>query len=118
MSIKKKYIPLAPNSAYHENNLCVSVEYNLGGTNYFFGKEERRGYYLHVTPMERKERECQGRSYWTESVAFGTGLKYLLKEVKRASKGAEAEALKLADQNESWLVQQVLDKNGYKLAGG
>lgn len=116
MSIMKKYVPLAPSNAYRENTLCISVEYNLGGTNYFYGKEERRGYYLHITAMERTKRECQGQSYWTESIGFGRGYKYLLKEVKRASKSAEAEALKLADQNESWLIQKVLDQGGYKLA--
>lgn len=116
MPITEKFIPLKPSDKYRENVLHVYVSYNLGGTNWFTYKPESRGYYLHVVPVERKKREHEGKSYYTISCSMLSGIKFCLKGVKRASKSAEAEALKLAAENEDWLIKRVLEEGGFELA--
>ena len=65
--------------------------YKKDGMNYFTYKNEARGYYLSVTPVER------ARGF--ESFVAFTGFKVLLKEVTRASKKAEAEAEAIAERD-------------------
>lgn len=116
MAITEKFIPLKPSDKYHDNVLHVFVDYSLGGTNYFTSKAENRGYYLYVVPTERKERQYEGRSYFTLSTNIFSGKKYCLKQVSRRSKSAEAEAIKLAAENEDWLIKRVLEEGGFELA--
>lgn len=84
-----------------ENFLKVEVRYNLGGHSYVTYRNERRGYYLHVTPVTREDKG----SYVMESFTAFRGFKMLLKEVKRQSKKAEAEAVAMVDTNE---VQEII----------
>lgn len=95
-------------------NVFVKVEtyYSLGGMNYFTYKVEPRGYYLSVTPVERVNRG----SYITESYAALSGYKMLLKEVKRKSKKAEAEAEQIAADGMDRIINQVLIEQGLELA--
>ena len=65
--------------------------YKKDTMNYFTCKNEARGYYLSVTPVER------ARGF--ESFEAFTGFKILLKEVTRASKKAEAEAEAIAERD-------------------
>ena len=65
--------------------------YKKDAMNYFTYKNEARGYYLSVTPVER------ARGF--ESFVAFTGFKVLLKEVTRASKKAEAEAETIAERD-------------------
>ena len=72
----------------------ICTYYKKDAMNYFTYKNEARGYYLSVTPVERVERACSFESF----VAF-TSFKVLLKEVTRASKKAEAEAETIAERD-------------------
>ena len=63
-------------------HIKVRVYYSLGGKNWFSGKEERRGIYMLVCPVKRIDRN----GYKTESVTALSGVRYLLMELKRASK--------------------------------
>lgn len=70
-------------------HLKVEFYYHLGGMNYFTYKNEPRGYYISISPIERIDRD----GCILESYAAFSGKKYLLKEVKRKSAKAEAEAM-------------------------
>ncbi len=88
----------------------IEVLYDLGGWNYFTGVLERRGYYLHCTPIlisRDKDGKVRNRVY----TAF-TGIKHFLLEVKRKSKKAEKEAIELAKDMEDELIDYVCKKNG------
>lgn len=95
-------------------NVFVKVEvyYNLGGMNCFTCKEERRGYYVSVSPVERVNRG----GYITETCAAYSGYKVLLKEVKRKSKKAEMEAEQIAADGMNRIINQVLIEQGLELA--
>lgn len=86
------------------NTLEVEVYYSLGGMNYFTGRNEPRGYYLSVTPAKRSD-------HCISYVSF-TGTKILLKEVKRQSAKAEAEAEEIAKGKTAYLVTYVCNRNG------
>lgn len=92
-------------------HIDVHVSYKLGGINWFTGNHEKRGYYIDVQPIER-------RDGWQVMTAF-TGVKGCIREAKRFS----ASALKklhqdiLADVEGEFgnyvqqLVEYVLTKN-------
>ena len=62
----------------------VELRYQLGGLNWFNGKEERRGYYIAFDVVERDEHSVR-RSLGTPlDPTYKTG-KILCKEVKRKS---------------------------------
>ena len=118
----KKHIPLEVRKseslvAIGENALEVMVGYQLGGYNLWNGDTEARGYYLYCSPVEKKVNKLSdGREYTSVSQVLGKGSKILLKAVSRQSKKALEEALKIAEREESNLVQRVLDRYGLKLA--
>lgn len=90
------------------NELEISLSYSLGGMNYFTGRPEGRGYYLHVVPQER----CSLESGFTSiSTTCFAGVKVLLKEVKRQSKKAELEAQALIPEWEDRLIEDVCKRN-------
>lgn len=101
-----KYIPLADNGQ-RENFIKVKTSYNLGGMNYWTGKPEKRGYYLVVMPVEKRG--------IMEGMTMFSGIKECIKEVKRQSAKAEAEADELVKYYEDKLIQYVLEKNGLQL---
>lgn len=106
MAITEKYIPLVSNpGAYDENFLEVSVDYDLGGYNWFNSTYNKRGYYLYVTPCHR--------SNGLVRTQLGKGLKYLLKEVQRQSKKAREEALAMAAEKEAMVVEMVCARYGF-----
>ena len=94
-------------NANNWNYLDVELEYNIGGYNYFSGKETPRGYYLSVQPIERGEQ--------LSSVIAFTGTNFLIKEVKRKSNKAEAEAEQIAKEKENEYINYVLNKNNIEL---
>lgn len=79
------------------NRIRLSVDYYLGGTNYFTYKNELRGYYLHATP------EC-ANGYMTQCI-LGTGVRHLLLEVPRQSKKRAMEACAKAELLAPQLVE-------------
>lgn len=98
------------------NNIEVSLDYSLGGYNYWNGNTDGRGYYLYVTPMEVTEHTLSnGTKYNTVSQILGQGAKKLVKPVQRKGKKAEAEAITLAEQSEAEVVAYVCQKYGITL---
>lgn len=103
----KYYIPLTcnPDIATH---LLIETYYDLGGRNVWTGAEQKRGYYLRITPVTRENKYgCTMESF----TAF-TGAKVLLKSVSRQSKKAEREAEQIAELNVAKFARMVCDANG------
>jgi hypothetical protein len=96
---------------YKTNNpvieIKVNIYYSIGGMNFFQGINEKRGYYLSATPVERTD--CS-----VKFTAF-TGVKKLLNEVKRKSKKEERIAIEKAFVQVDELVNYVAKKNGLSL---
>ena len=104
MAIWKKYIPIEGG----ENKfLKCELYYSLGGMNYFNYKNEPRGYYLSVCPVEKWVSDgCA-----MESFSAFSGIKKCLVEVKRKSKSKEALAVDMIDWNLDDLIADVMAKN-------
>ena len=71
------------------NEIEVSIDYDIGGMNYFTGQNETRGYYFSITPY-KVERGWRSYTAFSES-------KMCVLPVKRKSKSAEARADMLFD---------------------
>ena len=82
----KKYLKLKPNDK-RNTDLKLDLSYSLGGMNPWTYRNERRGYYLIITPVERDG--------IMEGFEAFSGSKVLLKEVNRQSSKAEQEATAL-----------------------
>ena len=91
-------------------HLRVDFSYDLGGYNYFTGKQHPRGYYLTVMPVSKGN--------GIESVTAFTGLNFVLKTVKRQSKRAEDEAMQIAEETLRESLAKVLLKNNLELDDG
>lgn len=74
------------------SHLRIDLYYDLGGFNGFTYRNDPRGYYLSVTPVER----CDRGGYFTESQTLFRGAKLLIKEVTRKGAGVAKEAEKIA----------------------
>ncbi len=105
----KRYLKVKPN-ADKTTHLRVELIYNKGGLNVFTYQTERRGYYLHVTPVRREQN--------MESFIAFSGTKLLLKEVSRKGTKAEQEAERMAPGRLSELVNYICQKNGLELEEG
>lgn len=106
----KKYIPVKENA--NATHILIETKYNLGGFNCFTYAQEKRGYYLHVTPVKRERRD----GYTTESFTAFSGYKQLLQEVTRKSAKAEAAAEAAVEDILDIMVERVCRKNGLELA--
>jgi hypothetical protein len=71
--------------------LVAQLDYLLGGYNVWTYKEEKRGYYVYIRRITR--------SNGMYSYDLMSGRKILVKEVKRQSKKAEAEAEQIMNDN-------------------
>ena len=80
--------------------------------NYWTYKTEKRGYWLSVSPVSIE----RGNGYTSEGFIPFSGTKWFLKEVKRKSAKAEAEAIKIAEQGMKRCIDYVLQQNGLELA--
>lgn len=109
--ITKEYKALKPNGNKFTDIKC-ELYYDLGGMNLFTYKEEPRGYYVSVTPVQREKRD----GYTTETYTSFTGYKDCIHIVKRKSKKAEEIAKKAAEYRIATLVQVVLNRYGLELA--
>ena len=107
MAITKKYIEATGADC---NKLEISLDYSLGGYNYWNGNTDGRGYYLYVTPVCVNENTYNGQTYHTVQSVLGKGIKKLVRPVQRKSKKAEAEAIKLAEQSEQELIDYVCNR--------
>lgn len=100
----KKYLSVQGDGV---NCLKIEVYYHLGGMNYFTYKEEKRGYYLSILPIDKKGN--------IETCVAFSGIKILLLEVKRKSNKSYNEALKLAEDLEEKYIKYVCDRNNLEL---
>jgi hypothetical protein len=92
------------------NLIEVELYYNIGGMNYFSGTSEPRGLYLSVTPVT----VTSAGGFKTRSYSAFSGVKTLVKELKRFSK----KSLEDFEPNESdidRMINHVVAKNGLKL---
>lgn len=111
----KKYIPVNTNDKRITHLKC-EVDYSLGGVNYFTYRNEPRGYYVHVSPVERREEIYGGRKIISEGYMCFSGVKQLVKAVSRKSAKAQAEAEKLAETIFPELIAHVCSEQGITLA--
>ena len=99
-SIRKEYIKAVGG----ENKfLKCELYYDKGGMNYFTYKNEPRGYYVSVSPVER----TVGEYYVCESAVAFSGIKYNILEVARKSKKAEESAIEMYEG----IKQAIIDKH-------
>lgn len=100
-----------------ESVLEVTVSYSLGGANYWQGTQEKRGYWLHVSPIGIERRD----GFTSKCFTIGSGpkgYKAFLFEVKRRTPKGDAQALALAAAKERDLIEKVLAAGGLALAEG
>ena len=102
----KMYIPVEGKE--NVNFIKVHTFYDLGGTNYFTYKQNKRGYYVSCTPVFKEDRG----GYGMESTILGSGYKQLCKEVTRQSKKAAAEAEVIAEKLYEAIVQRICLEEG------
>ena len=93
------------------SHLRIDLYYDLGGYNLFTYRNDSRGYYLSVTPVERSDRG----GYFTESQTLFRGAKLLIKEVARKGAGVAKEAEKIAMTRLDELVNYICTQENIKL---
>ena len=103
----KRYVKYIKAEGPDCNALKCEVYYNLGGINYFTYKTEQRGYYVSVSPVERKG-NC-------ESYIGFSGIKNCVLPVNRQSKKAEEAAISMMDKAVRPLIDYVTKLRGIKL---
>lgn len=108
----KKYIPVKENE--YTTHIKIELRYDPGGPNFAYGGMNKRGYYIHVSPVKRETRN----GYTLESFVAFTGYKQLVKEVTRKSAKAEAQAEAEAAEILDIMIQRVCKENGLTLTGG
>jgi hypothetical protein len=100
----KKYLPLEPNSS--ATHLKVEVYYSKGGMNYFTSSNEKRGIYLSVSPVTRREN--------SESYMGFSGVKKHLVDMARFSQKT-FDNFVVTPEIEKELIDHVCQKNGVKV---
>ena len=98
-TVKKEYIPAKGENMF----LKVELYYDLGGMNMFTYKNEARGYYVSISPVER--RKIDGFGGFMESYTAFTGIKTLVHSCGKKSKGAEAKPLQQYDGTKAELLK-------------
>lgn len=108
-TIKKYYLPIKNNE--QANNLKIEIYYDKGGYNYFTSRQERRGYYVSVIPVER----INHGAYCSEKMVAFSGYKQLLKEVARKSNKAAQEVLEQCESIINAMIDTLCNNNGFEL---
>ena len=88
------------------------VDYEKGGMNYWNGGNDKRGYYLSVRIVERKD---EGRGFISESFMMFGGTKKLLMEVNRQSEKKYNECVELSKNSFNELKTYLLEKEKDKI---
>lgn len=106
--VKTEYLPTRKECHY----IKVELYYDLGGMNYFTYKQEPRGYYVSVCPVERRVlTDSTGRVYGTsEGFTAFSGTKMLLEPCQRKGKGAKQRALANYEQARAILLEKYTDQ--------
>jgi len=97
----KKYESVPDSS----KELRIEVKYDIGGMNYFTGRPQERGYYLHVSPVNRSH----SNGITVESYEGFSGVKKLILPVKRQSNTQYTQAVKLSENSLQELKDHVLN---------
>ena len=81
----KEQIRVSRTPVSGEYHIDVEVAYSKGGANAWTGRQEPRGYWLHVTPLEVEEREVGGQIFTSTKfrLAGGEGRRLFLEEAAR-----------------------------------
>lgn len=112
-TIKKTYYHIKGTPKADENNigskgsnyLKAEVYYSEGGYSYFTYRNTPRGYFMSVTNVGRAR--CGGGYSETQIMFNDRARKYIIQEVTRQSKKAEAEALAYFEKHIDNFVKQV-----------
>lgn len=92
----------------------VYLDYDLGGLSYISGDRHKRGYSIHVQPIEINHYESNGRNWTTRKMTAFTGVYKHLVETKAFS---APKMLQLAGRltEGSWqdLLDHVIQKNNF-----
>lgn len=104
----KEYLKTNQENHYIE----VSTRYCKGGINWATGKEEARGYYVSVQPIERRLETCGDHQFWMDSYVCFTGYKRLIKAVTRQSAKQLAEAEAMAMEVAKPVIEAVAMEQG------
>ncbi len=89
----------------------IELKYNLGGLNYWNYKQEVRGYYLHIQPLQIEKHE----SCIIESYQCFSGYKALILETKRKSDKAYKTALQMIDNKIAEMLEVIKQSNNLEL---
>lgn len=106
----EKYFALSPigsNADPKVTHMKVDMHYSKGGLNVFTYKQERRGYYISFQPIRRE-------GIMESFIAF-SGVKFLIREVSRASSKQEREAEQEAERFVSDHLATIARNMGYEL---
>ena len=99
--------------------LDISIDYVLGGYNYFSYKQDTRGYRVDLSPYDLHKSEYNGKTYTTRETSYGTGKNggyVFIEEAKRKSTkrmqqladALDADAIKdhwLNDENDEMITK-------------
>ncbi len=85
-------------------HICVDLKYSLGGYSGFSMEKNKRGYYLHVKPVE-----IEGN--WTKFSAF-SGYKILIQETARKSFKRYIKALETLINDHKDLIKKMITAVG------
>ena len=110
-NIKTIRLPLAGNTN-KSTHLEINTYYSLGGVSYATYKNEPRGYYISVTPIELNN----SRGYTMISTTAFSGVKRCMIECSRQSKKKAEEACNIKREEYQDMIDYVLEKNGLTLA--
>lgn len=96
-----------------ERFIKVHMAYQLGGMNYFQGQVDARGYYLHVSPVER------GDKFESTAISLDDrgGFKVFIKEVKRQSKSGLADAERMSLETLDQYLDLICSRMNIELTG-
>lgn len=89
----------------------IELKYNLGGLNYWNYKQEARGYYLHIQPLQIEKLE----SCIIESYECFSGYKALILETKRKSDKAYNIALEMLKAKKAEMLEVITKNNNLEL---
>jgi hypothetical protein len=103
MKMEKKYFQVEG----RDEEIKVSLDYELGGYSFMSGESSKRGYYAYVQPVER------GDGF--ESFAVFDGFKVLLNPVNRQSKKQEAIAREKFNVQAEQFAKRIARKKGWVL---
>jgi len=88
------------------NRINVELYYSKGGINYFTYQDEKRGYWVSVTPQEHK-------GSFVTTVA-GSGVKKFIEETKRFSQ-KKLDSIVIPESELQELIDHVTSKNNLTL---